>query len=509
MVEVQRWHRRPVLGALLRGAAFVIPFGVASAAVAVAGALYAPPTGSFGSGASLLRIAVLLCVGVGAAMLAERAVRPLFPLASLLQMSLLFPDRAPSRLLTALRAGATRNAKDLLEDPAADGDQRDAASRILVLVSALGHHDRITRGHCERVRTYADLMATRLELSPYDADRLRWAALLHDIGKLRVAYATLNKKGKLDVDEWEAIKRHPADGAALIAPMAEWLGSWADAVPQHHERVDGKGYPLGLSGDQIHRGARIIAVIDAFDVMTASRSYKRPISSAAARAELQRCAGTQFDPVLVEAFLDLPEHRAGWWAGAIAALLQVPGLTNVARIPGRIVSATAQIPVGASATLSTVAVGAASLALVAGVAGTPAPEVGGSPAGVARVVTTMSRAFPAATPSSDPGAAGGATSTPGPAIPATGGTTRDATGPASPQVGAGQGSGSGPDPATTTTTRPASSGQDGGDGSEDGNSGKSGNSGKGDSGNGNGNSGKGNSGNGNSGNGGNGGPSGD
>ena len=275
---------------------------------------------------------------------AERAVRPLFPLASLLQMSLLFPDRAPSRLLTALRAGSTCSAKDLLEDPEGDVDQRMPHRAILVLVSALGHHDRITRGHCERVRTYADLMATRLELSSHDADRLRWAALLHDIGKLRVAYATLNKKGRLDADEWEAIKRHPADGAALIAPMAEWLGSWADAVPQHHERVDGKGYPHGLSGDAIHQGARIIAIMDAFDVMTASRSYKRPVSSAAARSELQRCAGTQFDPTLVEAFLDLRDHRAGWWAGAIAALLQVPGLTTVARLPGRIAAASAHAP---------------------------------------------------------------------------------------------------------------------------------------------------------------------
>ncbi len=101
-------------------------------------------------------------------------------------------------------------------------------------MAALGRHDRITRGHSERVWGYARLIGAELDLSPDDADRLHWAALLHDVGKLGVAPEILNKRGRLTAAEWTKIKTHPEAGAQLIAPLAGWLGPWADAVLQHH-----------------------------------------------------------------------------------------------------------------------------------------------------------------------------------------------------------------------------------------------------------------------------------
>src|SRR5205807_6643171 len=147
------------------------------------------------------------------------------------------------------------------------------------------------------------LLGEQVGLSQEERDRLRWAALLHDVGKVHVPSTLLNKPGAPDEAEWAIIHRHPAEGALLAGPLRHWLGEWVDTIEQHHERWDGLGYPKGLKGEQICRGARIVAVADAFEVMTAARSYKRPMDVKAARAELTDAAGSQFDPTMVRAFL--------------------------------------------------------------------------------------------------------------------------------------------------------------------------------------------------------------
>ena len=191
-------------------------------------------------------------------------------------------------------------------------------------------HDSITRGHAERVRAYSSLLGRQLGLTHDELDRLNWAAILHDIGKLEVSPEILNKAGRPTEEEWESLRRHPLYGEALVEPMREWLGEWADAVGHHHERWDGQGYPRGVAGEEIPRAGRMVAVADAFDVMTSSRSYKEPATPAEGRAELVRCAGTQFDPRYVRAFVDVSLSRMRLVMGPLSWLTHAPLL---ARIP--------------------------------------------------------------------------------------------------------------------------------------------------------------------------------
>ena len=156
-----------------------------------------------------------------------------------------------------------------------------------------------TRGHSERVRVFTDVLAAELHLSQGARDRLRWASLLHDLGKIGVPATVLNKPAALEAVEWDMIRQHPDQGAVLAGPLLEWLGEWGTAISQHHERFDGTGYPRGLAGHEISQAGRIVAVADVFEVMTAARSYKRPMSVAAARRQLADSAGTQLDPACV------------------------------------------------------------------------------------------------------------------------------------------------------------------------------------------------------------------
>ena len=146
---------------------------------------------------------------------------------------------------------------------------------------------------------------------------------MHDIGKLLVSAEILNKPGKLTDVEFEAIKQHPEFGRELVAPLVGWLGDSARAVWEHHERWDGQGYPRGLGGTDISLAGRIVAVTDAFDVMTSVRSYKDPISPVAARAELARCAGTHFDETVVRAFLNVSLGRLRMAMGPLSWLTQL------------------------------------------------------------------------------------------------------------------------------------------------------------------------------------------
>jgi polar amino acid transport system substrate-binding protein len=155
--------------------------------------------------------------------------------------------------------------------------------------------------HSRRVQYLATRLAQELSLLTREGAVLALAALFHDLGKLIIPDALLQKTSRLAPEEFELIKLHPACGALLLN-QAQGLSNVAFLVYHHHERWDGGGYPGGLRGEAIPYGARILAVADAFEAMTSHRPYQRRRSTAEALEELRRCAGTQFDPVLVHHF---------------------------------------------------------------------------------------------------------------------------------------------------------------------------------------------------------------
>jgi len=302
-----RWRRRAVGATLLRAAVLAGPV-LASFGAAWALRPALPPAGSLAGRAG--HLLVLLTVSTLVLLVVDRLARRALPLVTLLNLSMLFPDRAPSRLRVA-RAAIRRHPieEQLAKVREAGADPGAVAEEILALVAALSRHDRPTRGHAERVRMFTDLLAEELKVPERDRDLLRWAAILHDIGKLRVPVTLLNKPGKPTEAEWAQLKAHPLHGAEMAAALLPWLGEWGSVIVEHHERYDGTGYPTGLVGAQISLGARIVSVADAYDVMTAARAYKRPVSRAAALAELVRFSGSQFDPTVVRAMVAVGAPR--------------------------------------------------------------------------------------------------------------------------------------------------------------------------------------------------------
>ncbi len=276
----------------------------------------------------IVSIVGAVVAGALVAALARRSLVWAMPLPALFRLTLVFPDRLPSRFAVALRSGAaTRTAQEQATPTFADA---------ISLVAALTTHDPRLRGHSERVRAYADLIAAELRLPADDRAALSWAALLHDVGKLRVDRAILDKTDELSPSEWAVLRSHTEEGRRLVEPLAAMLGPWAGAVSDHHERWDGSGYPQGLAGEEISFAGRLVAVADAFDVMTSNRSYQRARSVDEARAELLACAGTQFDPEVVRAMLAvrLPALRAiiGLPAFLVAALAAVRTVLEQTRI---------------------------------------------------------------------------------------------------------------------------------------------------------------------------------
>lgn len=178
---------------------------------------------------------------------------------------------------------------------------RQSTDVLLQVLSERG--DRLAE-HVGDVASLAGRTAERLGLSEEEIERTRLAAELHDIGKSAIPNAVLDKPGKLDAGEWEFIRAHTLIGERIVV-AAPSLAHTADLVRSSHERLDGSGYPDGLSGDQIPIGARIIAVCDAYDEMTTDRPYHAATPSADALAEIRRCSGTQFDPAAVRAFCAL------------------------------------------------------------------------------------------------------------------------------------------------------------------------------------------------------------
>ena len=177
-------------------------------------------------------------------------------------------------------------------------------------VKAIEVKDLYTRGHSERVAELSVEVAEELGI-PYDERRLtRYAALLHDVGKIGVPLCVINKPGPLDDEEFDLIKQHPTIGAEILRDI-DFLSPAIDIVRFHHERLDGKGYPHGIAEDELTLIVRIVTAVDAFDAMTSTRSYRRAFSVAEALAELRRCAGRQFDPEVVGALATTVE-RLGW-----------------------------------------------------------------------------------------------------------------------------------------------------------------------------------------------------
>lgn len=156
--------------------------------------------------------------------------------------------------------------------------------------------------HSRRVSIYSQLIADALGFSSHERLRLERAALLHDIGKTALMTVDIEKKGTFDIDEYEVVKTHPTLGAEILAPFVA-LHPLIPAVLYHHERWDGRGYPEGLSGEDIPFIARVVSVGDTFDAMTSDRPYRDSLSMEAALEEIRSNAGSQFDPELADAFL--------------------------------------------------------------------------------------------------------------------------------------------------------------------------------------------------------------
>jgi putative nucleotidyltransferase with HDIG domain len=177
------------------------------------------------------------------------------------------------------------------------------------LSRVLEARDPSARGHTVRVTALVRAVAWRLGWDDGRLEALELGARLHDIGKVIVPAAILRKPGPLDPDEVAQIRRHPEVGARLVRPLALSRAAVA-CILFHHERWDGAGYPYGLGGDEIPLEARVLAVADAYDAMTSFRPYRAALTPPEALEELSRCAGTQFDPQIARAFIDVCDARA-------------------------------------------------------------------------------------------------------------------------------------------------------------------------------------------------------
>ncbi|HLB94958.1 MAG TPA: HD-GYP domain-containing protein, partial [Nitrospiria bacterium] len=177
---------------------------------------------------------------------------------------------------------------------------------VKALAQAIEAKDSTTGSHGDRLVSYAMAIADRLGLSNEEKVWLRYAAALHDIGKIAVSEAILKKPGKLTPEEYEEMKTHPARGAEILREV-KFLAPVVPIVYHHQEQFDGKGYPDGLRGEQIPIGSRIVAVLDAFDAMTSNRPYRRGLPLQTAIGVLKQHSGMQFDPKVVEVFLEVVE----------------------------------------------------------------------------------------------------------------------------------------------------------------------------------------------------------
>ncbi len=212
-------------------------------------------------------------------------------------------------LLTAVRARLARSRQVLVAQL-----QQAYEASLSVLSNAIEVRDQYTRDHVDRVMAYALILADELGWHGKQLEQLRFGSILHDIGKIHIRESILRKKGPLTPEEWAEVKKHPITGFEMIKDI-HYLAPANPVVRHHHERWDGDGYPDGLGGDDIPLAARIVAVSDSFDAMTTSRPYRPARTPEDAYGEILRNAGSQFDPLVVEAF------RRAWETGRIQAVV--------------------------------------------------------------------------------------------------------------------------------------------------------------------------------------------
>ena len=233
-------------------------------------------------------------------------------------------DAADTALYHAKRTGGNRiflSSKISSEPPDYGGVEgihakHNGLSSVYALVSAVEARDPYAYGHSRKVSTYAVALAEAIGLSPGEVSRVSTVALLHDIGKIGIPDKVLNKKGRLNGEDWEAIKAHPRLGANIVGNVPH-LVSCVSSILHHHERWDGGGYPEGMKGEEIPIEARILAIADSFEAMTSARPHHPPLSREEAIKRLRQGAGIQFDPKLVEVFIGIIE--AGFTEGVKAA----------------------------------------------------------------------------------------------------------------------------------------------------------------------------------------------
>lgn len=354
-----KWQSRPIVARLLRVTILLLPLALSFGLSYWVSRNFPPSRVGLNVWVWWVAIAAM-SFGVIAA--TDRVARRFLPLVALLKLSLIFPDEAPSRMRSALRKGTTAQlSKDLAHVVRTGGlsEGTNHSEYLVSLMRSLGDHDRLTRGHSERVRAYTDLIAEEMGLPAKDREMLHWGALLHDVGKLDVPTEVLNTDSLPSDEEWEILKRHPAAAMTYLEPLLPWLGEWSHAADEHHLRWDGQGYPSSKGSTDISLAGRIVAVADAFDVMTSRRSYKLAMPAADARAEIATCAGSQFDPAVTRAFLNVGLGRMRLAAGPLSWLGHTIGLegVSVATIAGPTATAvTATVRTVASVAALTTAV---------------------------------------------------------------------------------------------------------------------------------------------------------
>ncbi|MEK7443029.1 MAG: HD domain-containing phosphohydrolase [Chloroflexota bacterium] len=203
----------------------------------------------------------------------------------------------PEELLTAIRVKLKRT-----KDIAFTQLQRAYKDSLTVLANAIEARDAYTRGHVERVSSYSVMIAREMEMDDDEVDEIELGAILHDIGKIHVHESILSKPGELTPQEISEMRKHTEIGAFMVKDIP-YLVPATPIIKYHHERYDGKGYPEGLSGEDIPLHARIMAIADLFDALTTIRSYHEAFSPEEAVAYIQNEAGKHFDPKIVEVFV--------------------------------------------------------------------------------------------------------------------------------------------------------------------------------------------------------------
>lgn len=187
--------------------------------------------------------------------------------------------------------------------------QETCVATMTALAQVVEAKDVTTRGHLDRTHRYGTALVERVSPELAARPEVGYGFFLHDIGKVGIPEAILCKPGPLDDAEWDTMRAHPAIGARIVEPI-RFLADAVEIVRSHHERWDGRGYPSGLAGEDIPLAARVFAVADSFDAMTSDRPYRRALSLERAVEEVRAGAGTQFDPVVVRAFLELVDEGA-------------------------------------------------------------------------------------------------------------------------------------------------------------------------------------------------------